>query len=114
MANNNQLFDAALCAFIAGAEESRKITNATAASYAAIVNAGVAFATRVDSKIVADGTIVTPTTSETLAKVNLLMGICQSQIAGGLPVSTTAADYDTAATAIAALYTQGVLSLLLP
>lgn len=114
--NNNQIFNAALAAFISGAQQSA-IQDSVQADYAAIVNAGAAFATQVDSKIPADATIVTPTTSEASAKVDLLSGIAEGAMSGRYFIGTlanTPATYDTVAIAIAACYRQGVLSLALP
>lgn len=115
MANNNdQLFNAAIAAFLGGAQNS-SITDPVQADYAPVVNAAVAFATQVDAGIPTDGTIVTPVTAATLKKVNLLQSICQGVMAGRYPTnnttSTTAATYATQAAAIAACYKQAALSL---
>lgn len=110
MANNAVLQNAALAGFLSGAFQSSP-SSASAAFYANACNAAQAFAERVDSKIPLDATLVSPVDSVTLNKVNLLGAICRGVIAGRYPLSATAADYDALATAVAALYTQGVTEL---
>jgi predicted deacylase len=114
MALNNQVFNAALAGFLAGAELQRSLTSAVDADYAGTVNAAVAFATQVDAGIPNDAAFVTPTSSAAIAKSNLIQSICGAVIANRFPTSATAGDYATLAAACCALYRRAVLSLQLP
>lgn len=107
MATNAQLYNAVIGSVVGGAFNSAP-SSATAADYAAICNAAQAFATQVDSKIALDAALVTPVDAVTLRKVNLMQAICQGVMNGRFPLSTTAADYDKLAAAVAALYTQAI------
>jgi hypothetical protein len=107
---NAQILNAALAAFLAGAVQSQ-ITDTTDADYAAVCDAALAFATQVDSEIPTDGGIVTPLTAAGQKKVCLLQSICIGVMSGRTPTSTTAADYAGVASAIAALYREGVTKL---
>jgi len=109
--NNNQLFDAALTAFFAASQEGRGVPTPIPAS---VVTAAQAFATEVDSKIPVDGAIVTPVTSETLAKVKILNDLCVAALGGQGNLAPLAASYAAIATSIAASYQQIVLLLALP
>lgn len=109
--NNNQLWDAALTGFLAASQADRGVPTPLPASEIA---AAQAFATKLDSLIPADAGIVTPTTSETLAKVNLLSQLVAGALSGRSSLSATAADYTSIATSIAAAYTQAAALLALP
>jgi len=114
MANNNdQLFDAALCAFVAGSLNA-SISDSVQADYASIVNAGVVFAAAVDALIPTDASIVTPVTKYTLSHVTALSLITHSVMLGRFPVGAAAlvsANYAINAAAIAAAYKQTAASL---
>lgn len=110
MATNVDLFNAAFQGCIAGMVQSG-ITSSVAADYAPTVNAAVAVATRVDSKIALDAGLITPVDTYTLKRTMLMQSICTAVMAGRVPTNTTAAFYDVLASAIAALYTQAAASL---
>jgi hypothetical protein len=109
--NNNQLFDAALTSFFAAANVDRGVPTPIPALE---VTAAQAFATEVDSLIPVDAAIVTPATSETLAKVNLLGRLCFAALSGRVTLTTPASTYATIAASIVASYNQIVALLALP
>lgn len=109
--NNNQLYNAALTGFLAASQTGRGVPTPLPANEVA---AAQAFATKLDSLIPADAGIVTPTTSEALAKVNLLIALVEGALEGRASLSAVGADYTSLATAIAASYQQVVLLLALP
>jgi hypothetical protein len=104
MANNVILFNAAFQGALAGATQ-RWNQDAVQLDYEDSVNAAVAFATQVDSKI---------PTNESIGdnQANTLRAICSGIISGRTPVSAVPSDYDAVANAIAANYRQAILSLL--
>lgn len=119
--NNQSLYNAALRGYIAGTVRNRPIVDPTSADYAATIgNPATAFATEVDSLIVADAqltaagaTIVPGTAAQqqaALAKPGLMQAIAES-VASSPGGSTTAAAYLVQATACAALYAQGVTQM---
>jgi hypothetical protein len=110
MPNNAQLQNAAYYGFIQGAQNAN-ISSVTAADYAPVCAAALVFAANLDARIPNDGTIVTPTTAVTVAKVNTMQGICAGAFSGRVPLSTTSADYDAIAAAIAVSYGKAILSL---
>lgn len=112
--NNNQLFDAAYVGFIAGGLNGRPLISAVGGTYTPIATAAAVFAAKVDSLIPADGAIVTPVTSATLAKVNLLSEIVAAALSGSYTISTNPNDYTPIATAIVAAYNASTGGLALP
>lgn len=104
--HNQQLINAAVAGFTAGAMQGRSITDSTAADYATLQAAATAFANAVDQAIPADASIITPVDKYTLAHVNLCAGICQGVISGRWPTDSTQADYNTLAAAVAAVYSE--------
>lgn len=123
-ANNFILFNAALNGFIGGAQSGRVLTDAVASDYAALVTAGVAFATKLDSIIANDSTIsaTTGTTGSALApttgaiadaqasKSQLIGTLARSVLSGRYSTDAIQADYSVTATACAALYAQTIAS----
>jgi hypothetical protein len=116
--HNQTLYNAALNGALAGMMSGRPITDATTADYAAMGNAATAFATEVDAGIAADATLTTAgatlvpasaaNQANALAKSNLMNALCKAYWEGRVGSDTTDADYSEGATAIAAVYAQGV------
>ena len=125
---NNCYFNAGIAGFIAGALSQRSPPGTgTATDYAALKNAAVAFATQLDSKIAFDALVTTANNdasmlvssnhtiqSNTILRPALLANIVAGAIAGTFPTSTTAADYDTLAGHIAAVFTEALLGIVSP
>jgi hypothetical protein len=127
--HNNCYLNAGVMGFIAGALAVRSPPGSgTATDYAQLKNSALAFATQLDSKIAFDALVTTanndPTMlvdtgdhtiqSNTIIRPMLLASIVQGAIAGTFPTSTTAADYDTLATHVAALFTEALLAITSP
>lgn len=96
--NNPQLYNAAFAGALAGIV-ARWSTDTVPADYAPIVDAAVAFAREVDSKIALD-----PLMSR--AKAQNLDAICDAVLDGRFISSTNQNDYEAIAGGIAALYTE--------
>lgn len=130
MANkNNCYFNAAVMGFLAGVLAGRTPpASGTSTDYAALKNAAVAFATELDAKINFDALVTTsgvdPTMlvdtasqtiqSDTTLRPMLLAHIVAGAITGTYPTSTTAADYSTLATNIAAVFAEAAAALVSP
>lgn len=101
--NNNAVYNAAIAGSLSGVT-ARWNQDAVPGDYAGTVGACVAFATRLDSKIPLDGAM-------NQSKADLVQGLCNGVLSGRNITSAVAADYDAIATALAALYTAAVGSL---
>lgn len=126
---NNCYYNAAVAGFISGALATRSPpSSGTATDYAALKNAAVAFATQLDSKIAFDALVTTanndPTMlvdtgsqtvqSDTILRPALLANIVAGVISGTYPTSAVAADYDTLATHVAAVFAEAAAALVSP
>src|SRR3990172_7084509 len=127
MANNNCLLNAAVCGFIQGALDGRKIRSTTATDYLGLKNAAAAFASQVNLAIPFDALITTgagdPTMlAQTTATIqsnshfrcSLMESICAGVMSGSYTEDATAADYTALANAAAAAYTEALLALVSP
>lgn len=126
--NNNCYYNAAYIGFIKGSLLGRRETSATAADYLALTQRAQAFAQEVDSLIAEDAlvstgggnpTMLVDTASNTIQsntqfRPGLLQAICEAQIAGRNPTSTTAADYAVDAAACKAAFTEALLLIVSP
>jgi hypothetical protein len=125
---NNCYFNAAIAGFLAGVVGGRSPpATGTATDYVGLKNAAVAFATQLDSKIAFDALVTTANNdpsmlvssnhtiqSNTILRPMLLATIVAGALSGQWPTSTTAADYDTLAGHIAAVFTEALLGIVSP
>lgn len=125
--NNNCLYNAALIGFLQGVLSGAWQSKTTATDYAAVKNAAVVFATKVDSLIAFDALITTggsntmlvDTASNTIQsntqmRPALLQAISSAVMDGRYTEDATAADYANIAAAVVAAYTEGLLGLVSP
>lgn len=109
--NNNQIFDAAISGFLAATQANRGIPTPLPA---AEIAAAQEFAKEVDAAIPADAGIVTPTTSATLIKVQLLNNLVFGCVVDRATILSAAGSYTALAASIAAAYNQAVALMTLP
>lgn len=123
---NNIYYNAAFTGALEGALTGRNFTSATAADYAAVVNAAEAFALAVDAGIAFDALVTTGASNTQLAittntiaaneqwRAGLLQCVCRGLISGRRITDTTQASYNDEAAAAKAAWTQGLTKLVTP
>jgi hypothetical protein len=123
MANNELLFNAAVCGFVAGNMAGRSPSSETSGDYTNLVDAAEAFAAEVDANIAEDATIsqaggnaLAPTTAAIqqaqVGKTCMMTSICMAITSGRYYTSETQADYENLADVVAAQYAAGIAALL--